>query len=282
MNESIREAVGFICRWCLLGMSVLIVLAGAWSGVLAAAAIGDGLGSSMIVSDALWAPRENMVMLGYLSSDYFARKPVVICEQPTTGRQTLAWAWRDRFYVRIEHARPGVNFVTVKGFPHSGLAFADQQAIFQLVPNRDRTIFLVDARTALKPSGADDRQFRDVFNEAARRGEVAFFCPGSVGDFVDLRARARKLYPSTPILCTVRKKPDTMSALGNTAWALKRSDRKALVVITGDPELAGKSASQGFTTFLIAAGVQRPSRGKLHVCESLVKFKEYLAAMPIP
>jgi len=161
------------------------------------------------------------------------------------------------------------------------LAFARFEATGVIVPP-GRRVFLLDARLVLSALTGRANELGDCLSLLRRRGTVAIFHAGRARQFHAVRDALGHLADEMPLLCIDRTPHKPTNVLWRAASTLNRNKAK-LDVITSDADLADESQQAGFGTWLIAPGSAKGPlpKGPRHFTD-LAKFKEYLAAQPIP
>lgn len=285
MQDRLREAVGFICRWCLLGLACLVGPFIAWISVVAASAVSTSLSASMIFPDGVCpagAPRgihlKGIPGSGLSSLDY----PQVICDNGD-GRMTLVPKYGTRFYARVVSPLPGLIHLRMIGTPYGCLAFESRQALLLCVPE-GRRAYLIDGRCAVDLPPEEAGAPAGAIGEMRRTGEPAFFCPDGLDSFLALRGALLRLCPEVPILCDVpEKKVNVTHNLYVVSGTLGRHDGETLHVVTADAEMALQAAADArfFVHFLGPGRAELAGKPRLRVHESWAKLKVFLAAEPM-
>ncbi|MCK4602756.1 MAG: hypothetical protein KAU28_09840 [Phycisphaerae bacterium] len=287
MNESTKEALGFLCRWCLLALTGGIVTVVAWTSLHGTAAVGSDIEAELVLPDVIryLGARGKYGLTGYLTISPNHEKMPVAIYAPDEGGQRLLVVSRTMIYTRVKADRPGRVEVPILGIAYGPLAFKRCSAILQVI-SRERDVFLVDVRLAIDARAKGMAGFEDCLVELQSRGEVALFHSQPIEDYGRLKNHARRLGFEMPVLCVSEpnRPHDPLRTLWRTASALRRygKDRQKPIVITGHAELAVLAARYPFKTHLIApAKTQVSAHDMLRRHDSFVKFKEYLAARPI-
>ena len=279
MQEGWREVLGFVCRWCLLGLAVGVLLLAAWAAAAATRGIAPDLQAGMVVADSVWSLRNPMtpLLVGYPSpAGSFGDAPLLICG--LDGKPwLLATNWQPRFYTFVYGAGPGANAVHVQGVPYGALAFQRASGTC-LVARENETVWLIDARLALRMAGGRSAALRQCLSRLGRpdaHAVVALFDAGPVDDFVGRRQQLRQGGLKLPVVCTIRRDGDPMGTL----WQAAANVNGPVAVVTDDEALAVRAAKDSrsrFRVHLISAS--GPSPPGLRRYKSLAKFEESLAA----
>jgi hypothetical protein len=288
MPEGSWEKLGFVCRWSLLGLACLTGLAAGWAGALAATTVGTSLSASVTFPDALCpiGTGGNFWMKGYTGS-----------VQPYKGRPAILWSsgagaspalgnWIGRL-IPTGRIEPGLYHVRATGIPYSCLAFESRDLLVLGVP-AGRKVFVIDARWAFALPPEEYAALGELLTAMRRTGEAAFFHPGGLEEFTDLREKSRRDFPDVPIICCGHppKGPDTLFTLYDITGGLGRSrTEQSMFVVTADPGLAFGAAKDGrrrfFVHFIGPADPRFQPKLPLRVHASLANFKEFLAAEPM-
>jgi len=285
MNEGVREPVGFLCRWCLLALTLATVGTVLGAGLLGTAAVTADLEAGLVIGDSIWQLGGNvpMYLTGYINSSPIRNvsDSLLLSGRPGEWRLPVP-TYKEQIHPPLLRPQAGVNRLVVAGFPYGEFAFESRQARL-LVVHPGAKVFLFDARTAVSFPPKQAGMLRRCLIELSRRGEPAFFHPGPLRQFVKARKLLRQAGLDLPMLCEVKKPQDPTYVLRQAARHLNRWEHKEnLCIITGDVKLARAAAGQGFTTHLLAPeGLKVQPHRHLQRHRSLGKFKEYLAAEPI-
>ena len=276
-----QEAIGFLCRWCLLALAGAAVLLVGWAGASASASLPAELEATIILPDGLWGRTERAHLTGFFGPSASTGHPeIALCCSPDT-ELLLAPASAERIYPRLAVHHVGVNEVRVVGIPYSAQAFNRTEAVLQVVaPGREA--WLVDASMALRAARGGDADFAECLR-MIRADEPAFFHDGPVEQLPQVRLELRQAYGRTPCVFSTDKDGRPNTPL-HTAWTLGPDGKhpRKPILVTGDSPLGVALARSGFTVHLLgaeAAGAELPAT--LHAHESSRKFKEYLKAKPI-
>ena len=249
MNERSREIAGFLCRWCLLGMAGVIVLAATCAAILATSSLASELRTELTVPDFIGEmPAERPIALhAYVDPPVTYRSPPPAMAILADGSLRSAVRGTGDWLLLIRAAGPGLHHLTVKGMPYGPLAFLTSQALVRVIPER-RAVFLVDARLASMCSRVAPRAWGRRLDEMWRRGEMAFFWSGRPREFRRLRAQLHVPGSPMPLLATLGPRADYLRTLQRTQRALNvRGWRNVKpTVVTADEQLAGRAAKAAF------------------------------------
>ncbi len=280
MPDGLKGTIGFLCRWSLLAVAAGVAAGGAWAGALATHEVVSDADVIMVVPDAVLANPSKVEWRGWIrppgphgfahaALSYRLGGPAIFT--PTYGK---------RIHPQVDKHHIGVNRVTIKGNPYSAFAYQRTDALLCIV-SLETDVFLLDARMAL--GATDPDQLAGCLAELRSRGQPAFFHPGPMRKFVDIRRRLRRLESSTPVIWEIMRDPEVFRAVKQFADRLRRlrPGGPKPFVVTADVELARRAAKGGFFTYLIATPRAEALPGGVHQFESLAMFKEYLAGQPI-
>ncbi len=277
------EAMGFLFRWCLLGLVGLSMLGMAWGSVAATRAIAESLEFDVVTSDGIWDADNPgpAVARGYIvPRSSHKGSGVVTFYSVAPGRiPTMVPQEHQRAFPKVYSPEVGLNVVHLRGIPYGAFAFKHTTVRFLVVP-RDRDVFLVDARWILSVHQENSKLPLDILQLLRWRGEVVVFHPGPLEDFVADRRQLRSIGVWSPAICTVKHGYDPMLTLWHSAAVLGRE----LVVVTDDPQLAYLCATderKRFFVHWIDSDSREIDSPKLQRHTSASKFKEYLTVGPI-
>jgi len=274
-----REAVGFLCRWCLLLLVAAGAAGGIWSGVVAAAEANRELSAGLLMPDLISRPGMQVNLAGVAPTGALHERAAMLLSVPEHGPVTLATAHGGLVLARAAHVRPGVNRFLMRGTPYGTLAFCRYEAMI-LGADVARGLHLVDARMLNLASAGQIETLRDCLGELRRHGGVGFFHPGPIQRSAVLRDAVRRIDPDLPVVFALKPGAEPMEALRLISWAWTRGNPKPAVV-TADAELAALAARQGFAVHLVGPLTALPAHSRIIRHESLAKLKESLHSMPI-
>ena len=274
MDDHVRESVGRISRWALLAVAGLTVLTCGIAVVGSAVRIAGNLDAEICLPDALWQSDhpDPVHVTGRVVGEADTSGPCVLMSGRPGEEGEFVPIVRRKIYPRLRNSAEGIHRLVVRGGPHDMLAFRRREAVVVVVPP-GRKVYLIDARLAWESLTRGPQMLRAVLDELRRHGTVAAFHGGS-GAEVD---QARSALAELPLLHPTGHTDDAMAVLWHTAWTLNRNDKRGEVtVITADADLADLARKARFRVYQIGSA----TAGGMFA--DLAKFKEYLAARPIP
>ena len=292
MNHDTRESVALLSRWALLALAGMMVLASGVALVGAAVQIARKVGAEISLSDGLWqSDHPNHVhVTGCVVGETSTAGPCVLLSSRRGRPGDIVPVNRRTIYPRLGDAGEGVHRLVVRGAPYDVLAFQQREALVVVVPP-GREVYLIDASLAGQSLTRQPRLLEAVLDELGRRGTVAIFHTGGAEEVRGARSALADLTGEMPFLHPPYRTDDPTAVLWHTAWTLNRNDRKLnrndkpgeVTVITADAGLADLARKAGFRVHQIHAAAARAPRGRAGGrFVDLAKFKEYLAARPIP
>ena len=252
MPDSTREIVGFLCRWLLLAMVLATVAAGAVAGLQSATAVRDDLGTTMVLSDALWRQGgpDHPHLRGYIYPSLNAPAlPMALANRPGGPMMKLV-AHQNVVYLETDRLQTGPNLLILKGIPYSAVAFQKQRGTLLFAP-ADKELFLVDDRLLSRRTGTDPETIRRLLARLQTDGYVAFFHPGDLVQLEAMRREAQQLFPDVAVVFYETKTPDPLDTLRGVAWSWGAKGNGKPAVITADEELAGAAAAESFRVRLV-------------------------------
>jgi hypothetical protein len=281
------EKLGFLCRWTLLALAVLVILTVTWAGLAGTIAISSDLGTNILLSDAVWRQgTKSPSVHGFL--DNLTPKPEehIFVYRDHLGRQRFSGLWLkyNEIVASLPSAPAGTHQVTLKGLPYGPAAFTQHQATLRIVPDPE-TVYLLDARFLAKVQRNNEQTAIRIAKEFSRLGQPVLLFPQQRELREDLMARL-DLYGDMPGVFSMRKTHSTLPALiAEVSKQLissdknsKYSDRKPYV-ITGDLNTAIETAGMGHYTHLVGSEntpPNLPSLIRLHATSA--KLAIHLAA----
>ncbi|MHC4982832.1 MAG: hypothetical protein ACYTF6_06650 [Planctomycetota bacterium] len=277
-----KEALGFLCRWCLLALAFVTVVLVALASIMASASAAAGLAAEMIVPDAVWGRKEGVHLTGFATPEVARRYPQVAISSSPDSQLLLVPTSGEKISPQLSGCQVGLNHIRTIGVPYSRHSFNKADAMLHVVPP-GREVCLLDAATVLDGRANDPEGLADCLSELLKDADVVFFHEGPLEQFPHVRKRLRESYPRIGIVFFADRQltPKTLSRMARTLAARKSESRKP-VVITGDAQLANTAAAKGYPVHLLAAVATKVGRdGNPRVHESFAKFKEYLDVEPI-
>jgi hypothetical protein len=287
MNDEQREITGFLCRWSLLGLVALTVLAAAWAAALATEAISAELRTEVILPDGVARAGQDVWLVGYLRPPLPYSAPSAMVYRGEDGRRVgPAWARFDRVHWFPSGGGPGLERMDFRGQPYGPLAL-ERRSVRLLVVLPDEPLWLLDAVWAEQLSRRRRNELAGLSAQLDGRGAVALFHPGPVEAFAACRSALRRRGFQYAVLLDVTEDGDQLDpvhVLRRTSRRIRRwSHNRGVFVVTGDVELGISAAAEGFETHLLPPpGTDVPASDKLTVHNTLGEMKDFLAPAPIP
>lgn len=282
MLDSLKQLIGFLCRWTLLAMATGTMAAVVWAGALAAQEVASDVDAVMVIPDKVLAGWSKLKWRGQIDPPGPRRSTSAALAYRPGGPALFACTYGKWIYLQVDRVHTGLNRVTVKGVPYGAFAYKRVQALLCIIP-AETDLFLLDARMAL--AVGDLGHLAGCLEELRGRGQPVFFHAGPVDEFLEIRRSLRRLESITPMTCEMLSKPRAFVAVRRLAGRLGRYRKGAQkpFLVTADIELARRASKgkKGFPTYLITSPPAKALSGRVHQLESLAKFKEYLAGQSI-
>jgi len=235
MQSDSREAVGFLCRWVLLGL-VGGLLAGACVLLAAgSAAVHTALTCSAVLPDFVRRSATGLRLSGRFDQPLFGEGVVMFYRLPQSGQLHAAWCGGDRFDVYIPRAPAQLTHVQLVGNPYGRYAFLHQQARVWVKP-AIRRAFLIDARLAVDARWQGD--FNRDLDQLQRIGHVSLLYFGSFERFDKARQVLQQRYPQLPVSLGCESSDENLLTLKKTIWDYRRQGAARPLIVTGDAVLA--------------------------------------------
>ena len=280
MDESLKEAVGFLSRWWLLALAVAGGVLVAWASLAAAAAAPRRAPAPIISDEIVVAPVSQRHVVAHLSDSV----PIVLYTQflflPPGATPRIVYGSSRKMYILLEGLPPGLHRVHLRGIPYGTFAFEEMQGLCKVVaPGAE--VLLFDARLSETPEGA--RELPRTLREMRGSLEVVLIHPGPLEAYRRLHREIRLRDGDVPYVFSAHEPQDNMWTLNYVASSLNRlwADRPPLV--TADAELASRASAQGFPTHWIHPQPdERIERGGVRRYESLGDFRGWLRARRFP
>jgi len=278
MRTHTREIIGFLCRWCLLGMIGAVVVFVGWYSATATLAVAQDVFADVVLPDAIVRHRNYNFIRGYYWPEpQQTHFPLLLCVWPKEELSANAIS-RKGFVVYLPHGRPDTHYVWTKGIPYGTMAFRENSAIARVVSPQQQ-VFLVDARIAKRMSGSngDVRDKFDALLETLQRaGQLVFFDTGPFSDYTAVRRELRRQYTDTPVLA---RSPYSSSPVNTLLLARSGLWGRRFVAITDDGELAKAAAKRKIPVHWVASpGQKTPGPKGIRIHESLSACRQHFAA----
>ena len=280
MHEGVREAVGFVCRWVLLGLSGVVVLVAAGASVTAAASVAVDLRASVTVPDEIHrlGSLGRYRLGGRVKPDRYRGKSYITVHTPGSAGPRHAWISGGVLIAHPSAPGTGLHRVHCTGLPYGPFTFYDDEALL-LVVAQDARVFVVDARLPAALSEPGRKELRAALAELRPSGHVAFLTLGAEAEFAAARALVRGLAPEAPLLGDLRT-PVRPVALRRLRQALRHIGLAKVTLITADAELAAAAAGRGgampATHFIGPADVRFAGLDKLARYDSVAQWRRRL------
>ncbi|MDP6637198.1 MAG: hypothetical protein QGG42_20055 [Phycisphaerae bacterium] len=280
------EKLGYLCRWTLLTLAVLVVPAAIWAGLTGTMVVSSGQRTTMVLSDAVWrqgAPKPSL-------RGFFTRatrrslSPRLIYQDPFGG---IRFPWIDYSNNEVAPLFPaapaGTHEVILRGIPYGSMAFDQHQATLRIVPGPE-TVYLMEAQLLADVVRSDRQTAFRIVKELSRLGQPVLVFAGQPELLNDILAELDQ-YSDIPRVFSLRKhRSDLLSVIQLTAKRLRnfektlKGDHRKPYVITRNVEVAIEAALREHYVHLIQTGnspVGLSESIRLHA--SPVKLAEHLA-----
>lgn len=261
-----QEVVGFLCRWCLLGLAGAAVVGAAGVGLKAAGGLAGESRMAVVLPDHICTPRPGPDRAywfeGLVDPPLPGASTGLLLAKGPQGLVLMPGAATGRWWVTFQGIGPCANRVEFKGSPYGPAAFQGDWATVTAVPAA-RRVFLVDSRMALEAEPNEAAELRECLAAMSSRGQPILFDLGDWASAPDRRRRLRTCGFDLPLV-GVRKsqksergqrgqgaeKGDTaLQVLASISAKLgRREARNGIEVITADPQLAKEAARDRFRT----------------------------------
>lgn len=283
-----KEMIGYISRWCLLAMSVMLAMASSAIIFRAMATMREDPERSVVVSDAIWCKAGNFAMSLYGSvqpdpSGWDMDR--LLARNPDLSLSLVAFSAR-HIYLTAPQPPKGLGRVEILSIPYSSAAF-EKWSLQLLVPRGHETIYMIDAYMAAVSDPAATTEMLGLLTDLKRRGIVIFICAEQGEDFVDLRQAVDRLDPEAMLICTDRRPSEplkTTTSLPQHYLDMSGLEnmRGRLVVVTDDPNCAMQVTSVRIQTYLVHARQDESIRSSDYLTrrETIAKLREYINWLP--
>jgi hypothetical protein len=249
--DHLKEVLGFICRWYVLGLACACVPAVVWMGLQAGNADAQASQADLAVSGGLYRQGRDVELVGYYSPASHESCSQVMGGLP--GQEvSLAYTIPPLVVQFVVNPAVGNNLVSIKGLPYGPLAFCRTSPRLVVVP-KSKPALLIDARVCLAASSGDRRLLKLMIDRQADRACLAIIHggPGPAAQQADVELRHAGF--NLPFIWRSAEKEDWLSTVLSITWALvARPD--AVTVVTADAGLARTLLTRGYRVEFIMPG----------------------------
>jgi hypothetical protein len=253
VKEGQGEAIGFLCRWCLLGLACAGLAAAGYVGVLAASPHQDT--PRAFLSDEIFPVTNQFWILGRLVPPPTDAPNIRFLLRVGEGVTVAEYFESEPFYASANRPAPGDFPTSVIGMPHVFLLFGADAGTLRLVAE-DAKVFLIDSSLETSAGGSDPAGWTRALAAMRRRGSVALFHPGPPQAYEAYRRDLRRRGIGDPVLCALGDGESVDSTLLRARYALYTDSRRGdlATVVTDRKETAETAARLGFSARWIAPG----------------------------
>ena len=240
MQADVKEAVGFMFRWSLLGLAGLLVVSVAGI-LLEPSALARTRKSELVMPDFVVPANKDTRVWGFHTSRGNERALISL-----TGGGS-SWtikgtAYGDGVALTLPGEGEGLFAIETVGCPYGPVAFHRSESLLLRLKQGTRA-FLIDADAVLASDEAVN--FGPLLDELSRIGEVALFCRGPFDQYPSLRDRLRSKVGPIPAVYLAQRESRIDPLLGSARRAIGAFDRAGasrIDLITDNPDLATKVA----------------------------------------
>lgn len=256
MHAEYKEPLGFLCRWCLLGLAGVVGLIAAWTALSSTVVSATETPGGIVSPDLICRPldKEFADMWCYPTRPVSQLSAPIVMGAFGDGFQSVGFTYGKRILLRVPPRKEGLFSIRVSGIPYSPLAFHNSQSLL-LVVREAKKVFLIDAAILSVISSEPEKSYWcKCLNEMRELGTVVFFHSGGIDKYEKMKEKIRRRYPEIPLLfayhkgktnlrITLQKVKSVLNPRGNL--------RQKIAVITPRTELADYTAGRGYPTHLI-------------------------------
>ena len=252
MNERDTEIMGYLARWCLLGLTAMAILTFSAAAVWGTANLVRVKPSQMVMSDAVWVGDDAMEydIQGLVTPHPNAWEvPIVVLRQPD-GTLRLQQFLPDYLRLRLTHPTPGINRLDLVPLPYSRDAMSLWHVdVLTLKP--DDRLHLIDSHLLETTTPADPRAFAAMIGHLKTTGHVVYVSPGTGVQFAQWAQRVEEVDPEAIHVSGHRWGKQTV--IPQKFLEQTRLVRvKSVILITDQWPTATKAANLGLTVFVIS------------------------------
>ncbi|MHC4985997.1 MAG: hypothetical protein ACYTFO_07560 [Planctomycetota bacterium] len=284
--SDLKEILGFLARWTVLA---LVVLIGVGIVSVAVQAGGEAVPESaghLAFGDVLWFRETPIATACYGQTVPAMRGSEEWLIGQAPGEQfallLMARTMLVDVYatiVRDPVAVDGVGTLRLAGIPYSRRAFQSTDLV-ALVERPDRAIWLLDSGLLIDDARRRPALAGDLIDLLDREGRAICLFGGVPEDFAATRRVFRALRPEMPLVYTDIFNPIRRHLLGKLL-SETGADRGGVFLLTDNLTFATRAARLGVTVHWIAPGTGEPPPPGVVRHASVSKFKESLARWPI-
>lgn len=278
MRHETHEVIGTLCRYALLGLTAVGVVALAVV-ILSGVAGGTFDPQPRIVApDHITRPRETAYPRVWLTEPRSAAGAGLLVVSPgSADRPVLALSRRPTMFLPTRATRPGPVRMNLRGFPYGPLALVCQEVTMQIIPE-DRPVTLVDARLATM---AESDAWLETSRQLRRTSDLVYLHAGTLQTYQQSVASLKHSDPLSTVFAWGGQKTTPLHVVLHAVRELGRSRPGPVTLVTGKPDLGWQAVRKGLEVRLIGAREEGRLPPNLQVYPDLRKFKESLAASAI-
>lgn len=278
MKDETREILGFLCRWCLLGLAWAALAAAGWVS-LSAARHYEGQ-SRIVMPDMVLAAGRGAHLTGVVIPERVAAWDGFLLNRLPGGATVCNTGEHGHFLASAAGGGAGDHEIRVIGVPYGLLSFQSARALLRVVPP-GREAFFVEASLAEWAADHAPASWARCQTAMRQRGTPAVFCAGPVAEYDALRERLRKGGIAAPVVFAEERPGNPLQTLDRARrLLLTRQGGSSCVAVTDRAETAYRLADAGFLVHLVGAdggGATSRPRAKVQVHPDLDSLAEFLA-----
>ena len=278
MDEHHSEALGFVCRWSLLGLGCAAVLGAAYMGLSAAASTGGAQRVTVVLSDGITRPSEPTWVVCLADPPPRNYQGNLMMGGVRGKPKSFVGFWSGMFHLRPT-AAVRLSRMTACGVPYRHLSYARGRGRL-LVVSPARKVFFVEASLAERALSDRPEAWARFLELLRRRGEVAFVHPGPAARYEAFRSRLRAGGLEEPVISRLAGPNGSVRVLRGIARNMGGSGAADMMVLTDSPAVARDAAVRGFVSHLVGenAGVKPHRNLRRH--DSLQNLIEHFVLNP--
>lgn len=246
--DHLKEVLGFLARWCVLGAACASLLGVVWLALASGNTAAED-SPRIIVSDAMVRQGASAYMTGYYepaaaeSSDIMAGLPG---EQFHLG--TCAWP---NAYLLVSRVKTGSQSVSVRGLPYSPLEFCRADPRMLVLPE-GMTGVLIDYRLGIAATDSQRQVLKNIIARFSQKHGVAFIHSGPATTAAQDKLTLMRLGFDQPLIWQSPIEKNWLSVVRAVQGALQARPQD-LAVVTADISLAQTLDRHDYAAHLISA-----------------------------
>jgi hypothetical protein len=251
MDTQKAEALGYMARWALLGITAVAILVFTAAAVFSTVHLLTVPGSQLVMSDAIWTGDETFehYVQGHVTPhpDKW-ETPMIIVRQPD-GTLRMIYLEPDRMPLRITVPHDGVNVIDLLPVPYSrdGLKYW-QTHVLDL--GSTETLHLIDSHLLEEPMPEHLDRFQALVARLQSADRIVFVSSGTGPNFAEHAEWVQRVCPGA-LHVSSHRWGNVTTFPGNFMEVTGLSRAKRVNFFTGNWSSATRASGVGIATYVV-------------------------------